>query len=54
MGFAILVFAIGIAVIINIFFRRIDIPVIIGYIDTGVIIVYAFDLRAISASEDLN
>ena len=54
MGFAILVFAIGIAVIINIFFRRIDIPVIIGYIVTGVIIVYAFDLRAISASEDLN
>lgn len=54
MGFAILVFAIGIAVIINIFFKRIDIPVIIGYIVTGVIIVYAFDLRVISASEDLS
>ena len=54
MGFAILVFAIGIAVIINIFFKRIDIPVIIGYIVTGVIIVYVFDLRAVSASEDLN
>ena len=54
MGFAICVFALGIAVVINIFFKRIDIPVIIGYIVTGVIILYAFDLRAISASEDLN
>lgn len=54
MGFAICVFALGIAVVINIFFKRIDIPVIIGYIVTGVIILYAFDLRAVSASEDLN
>ncbi|WP_027327555.1 cation:proton antiporter [Helicobacter pametensis] len=54
MSFTIGVLALGIAVIINILFKRIDIPVIIGYIVTGTIIVYAFDLRAISDAGSLN
>lgn len=53
MGFTIAVLALGIAVIVNIFFKRIDIPIVIGYIVTGVIIVYAFDLREISNSGSL-
>lgn len=54
MGFTIGVLALGIAVVINILFKRIDIPVIIGYIVTGVIIVYAFDLRELSDTGALN
>ncbi|MCE3046808.1 cation:proton antiporter [Helicobacter kayseriensis] len=54
MGFTVGVLALGIAVVINILFKRIDIPVIIGYIVTGVIIVYAFDLRALSDAGALN
>lgn len=54
MGFTVGVLALGIAVVINILFKRIDIPVIIGYIVTGVIIVYTFDLRALSDAGALN
>lgn len=54
MIFTILVLTLGLAVVINIFFKRIDIPVIIGYIVTGVIIVYTFNLHEVSNSKDLN
>lgn len=54
MSFVIAVLALGIAVVVNIVFKRIDIPVIIGYIVTGVIIVYAFDLRGLSDAGTLN
>ncbi|ANV98751.1 hypothetical protein BBW65_03525 [Helicobacter enhydrae] len=42
------------AVLINIVFKRIDIPVIIGYIVTGTIIVYVFDLHTMSELGELN
>lgn len=54
MSFGIGVLALGIAVVVNILFKRIDIPVIIGYIVTGVIVVYAFDLRELSDAGTLN
>ena len=45
--------ALGISIVINIFLKRIGISQIIGYIMTGVIIVYAFDLKYLNESHAL-
>ena len=45
--------ALGISIIINIFLKRIGVSQIIGYIFTGTIIVYAFDLKDMSDSHVL-
>ncbi|WP_455757278.1 cation:proton antiporter domain-containing protein [Sulfurimonas sp.] len=45
--------ALGISIVINIFLKKLGVSQIIGYILTGTIIVYAFDLRAISHSHTL-
>jgi CPA2 family monovalent cation:H+ antiporter-2 len=45
--------ALGISIVINIFLRRLGISQIIGYIFTGTIVAYAFDLRAVSNSHIL-
>lgn len=51
---AVIVSAMGIAVGLNILCRRFDIPQIIGYILTGTIIVYGFDLQSAKDSHDLH
>lgn len=48
-----IIMALGISIVINIFLRRLGISQIIGYIFTGTIIAYAFDLRAVSNSHIL-
>ena len=45
--------ALGISLILNIFFKKFGVSQIIGYIFTGTIIVYAFDLREASHSHEL-
>ncbi len=45
--------ALGISLVINIFFKKFGISQIIGYILTGTLIVYAFDLRDVSDSHTL-
>ena len=45
--------ALGISIVINLIFKRIGISPIIGYILTGTIAVYAFDLRSMSDSHAL-
>ena len=45
--------ALGISIIINIFLKKIGVSQIIGYILTGTIIVYAFDLREMGNSHSL-
>jgi len=45
--------ALGISIILNIFLKRIGVSQIIGYILTGTIIVYAFDLKEASNSHTL-
>ena len=45
--------ALGISIVINIFLKKIGVSQIIGYIVTGTIIVYAFDLREVSSSHTL-
>jgi CPA2 family monovalent cation:H+ antiporter-2 len=45
--------ALGISIVINIFLKRIGVSQIIGYIMTGTIIVYAFDLRHLNDSHAL-
>ncbi|MBA1432703.1 MAG: cation:proton antiporter [Epsilonproteobacteria bacterium] len=45
--------ALGISIVINIFLKKIGISQIIGYILTGTIIVYAFDLRDAGHSHEL-
>ncbi|MEA1891563.1 MAG: cation:proton antiporter [Campylobacterota bacterium] len=45
--------ALGISIIINIFLKKFGVSQIIGYIITGTIIVYAFDLRHMSDSHAL-
>jgi CPA2 family monovalent cation:H+ antiporter-2 len=45
--------ALGISLIINIFLKKIGVSQIIGYILTGTLIVYAFDLREASHSHEL-
>ena len=48
-----IIIALGISIVINIFLKRIGISQIIGYIATGVIIVYAFDLKHLNNSHIL-
>ena len=45
--------ALGISLVLNIFFKKLGVSQIIGYIFTGTIIVYAFDLREASHSHEL-
>ncbi len=45
--------ALGISIVINLFLKKIGVSQIIGYIMTGTIIVYAFDLREMSSSHTL-
>ncbi|MBL4729909.1 MAG: cation:proton antiporter [Sulfurimonas sp.] len=45
--------ALGISIILNIFLKKIGVSQIIGYILTGTIIVYAFDLRHLNESHIL-
>ncbi|MFT5662294.1 MAG: CPA2 family monovalent cation:H+ antiporter-2 [Sulfurimonas sp.] len=45
--------ALGISIVINIFLKKIGVSQIIGYIMTGTIIVYAFDLKEASNSHTL-
>lgn len=49
-----IIIALGLSTVINIFLKRLAISQIIGYIATGTIIVYAFDLRHLAGSEALN
>ena len=44
------VIALGLSIVVNIFLKRIGISQIIGYILTGTVIVYAFDLRHLKDS----
>ncbi len=48
-----IIVALGISIIVNIFLKRLGVSQIIGYILTGIIIVYAFDLRYLSESHTL-
>lgn len=48
-----IIIALGISIVINIFLKRIGVSQIIGYILTGTILVYAFDLRDIGDSHTL-
>jgi CPA2 family monovalent cation:H+ antiporter-2 len=48
-----IIIALGISIVINLFLKKIGISQIIGYILTGTIIVYAFDLRHMSDSHTL-
>lgn len=52
--FIIAIAALGIAVSVNILFKRVGIPVIIGYVTTGTLIVYAFDLTSLAHSSTLS
>ena len=45
--------ALGISIVLNIFLKKLGVSQIIGYIMTGTIIVYAFDLREASHSHEL-
>lgn len=45
--------ALGISIILNLFLKRLGVSQIIGYILTGTIIVYAFDLKAYNHSHSL-
>jgi len=46
--------AMAISIVLNLILKRFDIPQIIGYILTGTILVYAFDLRHVVHSEVLH
>ncbi len=48
-----IIIALGISIVINIFLKRLGVSQIIGYILTGTVMVYAFDLRALSNSHTL-
>jgi len=48
-----IIVALGISIIINIVLKKLGISQIIGYILTGTIIVYAFDLREVGHSHEL-
>ncbi len=55
MDFALLyiVVALGLSTVLNLFFKRLGVSQIIGYILTGTIMVYAFDLRYMNDSKTL-
>jgi monovalent cation:H+ antiporter-2, CPA2 family len=48
-----IIIALGISIVVNILLKKVGISQIIGYILTGTIIVYAFDLRDASHSHEL-
>ena len=48
-----IIITLGIAIVVNIFLKKIGISQIIGYIATGTIIVYAFDLKEAIHSHEL-
>ncbi len=48
-----IVMALGVSTILNLFLKRVGVSSIIGYIITGTILVYAFDLRDLHGSETL-
>ena len=48
-----IIIALGLSIVINIFLKRIGISQIIGYILTGIIIAYGFDLHEASHSHEL-
>ncbi len=52
--FAVGVLTMCIAVVVNICCKKVNIPIVIGYIVTGTIIVYIFDLKTLSSSGKLN
>lgn len=49
----IIVWTIFIAVVVNLILKRFNLPTIIGYIVTGTIIAYLFDLHAAVNNHDL-
>ena len=51
--FIYIIAALGISIVVNIFLKKFGISQIIGYIMTGTIIVYAFDLREVGHSHEL-
>ena len=51
--FLYIIVGLGLSVVLNIFLKKISISPIIGYIITGTIIVYAFDLKEVSHSHAL-
>ena len=51
--FIYIIAALGISIVVNIFLKKFGISQIIGYIMTGTIIVYAFDLREAGHSHEL-
>ena len=55
MDFALLyiVVALGLSTVLNLFFKRLGVSQIIGYILTGTVMVYAFDLRYMNDSKSL-
>lgn len=48
-----IIVALGISIVVNIFLKRIGVSQIIGYILTGTVMVYAFDLRYLNDSHAL-
>jgi len=48
-----IVIALGVSTVLNLFLKRLGVSSIIGYIITGTILVYAFDLRNLHGSEAL-
>ncbi|MCD6433010.1 MAG: cation:proton antiporter [Sulfurimonas sp.] len=48
-----IIVALGVSIVINIFLKRIGVSQIIGYIMTGTLMVYAFDLRHLNDSHSL-
>ena len=52
-SFLYIILALGISLILNILLKKIEISQIIGYIATGTIIVYAFNLKNITGSHSL-
>ena len=48
-----IVMALGVSTVLNLFLRRLGVSSIIGYILTGTILVYAFDLRYLNDSSTL-
>jgi CPA2 family monovalent cation:H+ antiporter-2 len=49
-----IIVALGISIVLNIFLKKIGVSQIIGYIFTGTIIVYAFDLKYLNNSHTLD
>ena len=52
-AFFYIVMALGVSTVLNLFLKRLGVSQIIGYILTGTIIVYAFDLRGMSDTSTL-